>query len=462
MRRIRNIKWKKPIELSTTQIIAIGFFAAVIIGGLLLSLPVSSADGQAAPFLDALFMSATSVCVTGLVLVDTFSYWSLFGKLVILLLIQVGGLGIVSFTTSIMLIIGRRVTLKDRLLLQDAFNLNTLSGLVRFLRKILKGTFLVEGIGAVCYSFVFIPQFGWIKGTGISIFTAVSAFCNAGIDIIGPSSLTPYVADPWINIVTASLIILGGLGFIVWWNVIDVLKLIRSREIRIRNFLQKLNLHSKITLLTTAILILGGMLLVLLLEYHNDATLGPYSFGSKLLIAFFQSVTLRTAGFATIPQQNFLDSTAFVFILFMFIGGSPVGTAGGIKTTTFALVCIATLSTVKGNEDAIAFKRIIPLKLIRKALSVAFISMLALFSAIIILSVTNDGNFMDIAYETTSAIATVGLSRAYTSSLNAIGKAVIILCMYLGRIGPISLAIAFSFKKGQKHLIYPTENITVG
>lgn len=453
---------KKTIELSTTQIIAVGFLSAILLGGILLSLPVSSASGEATSFLDALFMSTTSVCVTGLVLVDTFSYWSLFGKIVILILIQIGGLGIVSLTTSIMLIVRKRVTLKDRLLLQDAFNLDTLSGLIKFLRKILKGTFCIESIGAFCYSFVFIPQFGWLKGLGISIFTAVSAFCNAGIDIIGSSSLIPYATHPWINLITASLIILGGLGFIVWWDVIDVLKLVRKGEIRLRNFFHKLNLHSKIVLLTTFILIFGGMLLILLLEYHNDGTLGQHSFGNKLLISFFQSVTLRTAGFATVPQQNLLDSTVFASIFLMFIGGSPVGTAGGIKTTTIALVCIATLSTIKGNEDAIAFKRVIPTKLIRKALSVTFISLLVLFSAIIILAMTNEGNFMDIAFETASAVGTVGLSRAYTSSLNTIGKVVIILCMYLGRIGPISLAIAFNFKKGQKLFAYPTENISIG
>lgn len=457
-----KLTFKKIFTFSTTQMIALGFFTAILIGALLLMLPVSSASGEVTPFLDALFTATTSVCVTGLVVVDTFSYWSLFGKIVILLLIQIGGLGVVALTTSVMLIIGRKVTLKDRLLLQDAFNLDTLSGLVKFLRRILKGTFIVEGIGALCYSFIFVPQFGFVKGIWVSVFNAVSAFCNAGIDIIGPNSLMPYVTNPWMNIVTALLIILGGLGFIVWWDIVDVMKAVRSKEIQIQLFFKRLTLHSKIVLVMTSILLFGGTLLILLLEYHNPATIGSYAFGDKLLISFFQSTTLRTAGFATIPQQNFLDSTAFISILLMFIGGSPVGTAGGIKTTTIALVAIATLSTIRGEEDAIAFKRVIPLKTIRKAISVVFISTIALFAAIIILLITNQGSFIDTAYETASAIATVGLSRGFTTSLNSIGKAVIILCMYLGRIGPISMVIAFSFKKGQNHFTYPTENITVG
>lgn len=400
--------------------------------------------------------------MTGLVVVDTFAYWSLFGKIIILLLIQIGGLGVITLTTSVMLIIGRRVTLKDRLLLQDAFNLDTLSGLIKFLLKIVKGTFIVEGVGALCCSFVFIPQFGIVKGIWISLFHAVSAFCNAGIDIIGTNSLVPYVTNPLINIVTAVLIILGGLGFIVWWNVIDVIRAVRAGEVKIRQFFRRLSLHSKIVLVMTAVLLFGGMLLILLLEYRNPQTLAPYGFGDKLLISFFQSATLRTAGFATLPQQSLLDSTAILSILLMFIGGSPVGTAGGIKTTTVALVAVATLSTIRGEEDAAVFRRVIPLKTIRKALSVAFISMLALITATLVLLVTNQGSFIDTAYETASAIGTVGLSRGFTTSLSTFGKAVIILCMYLGRIGPISMVIAFSFKKGQPHLTYPTENITVG
>lgn len=442
--------------------IALSFFTAILIGTFLLMLPVSSASGEGASFLTALFTSTTSICVTGLVVVDTFSYWSLFGKIVILLLIQIGGLGVITLTTSVMLIIGRKVTLKDRLLLQDAFNLDTLSGLIKFLRRIVKGTFIVEGIGALCYSFVFIPQFGVIKGIWVSVFNAVSAFCNAGIDIIGPNSLMPYVTNPLINIVTAVLIILGGLGFIVWWDITDIMKAVRAGEIKIQQFFRRLSLHSKIVLVMTGTLLFGGTLLILLLEYHNPQTLGSYGFGDKLLISFFQSVTLRTAGFVTIPQQNLLDSTAIVSILLMFIGGSPVGTAGGIKTTTIALVAIATLSTIRGEEDATVFKRVIPLKTIRKAISVVFISVLALITATVVLLATNQGSFMDIAYETASAIGTVGLSRSFTTSLNTFGKMVIILCMYLGRIGPISMVIAFSFKKGKSHLTYPTENITVG
>ena len=457
-----HVSSKKVIALSTPQIIALGFLLAILVGSILLCLPISSASGEMTPYFDALFMSATSICVTGIVLVDTFSYWSLFGKIIILLLIQIGSLGIVSLTTSIILILGKRVTLKGRLLLQEALNLDTLSGLVQFLLRVLKGTFIIEGIGTFCYAFVFVPEFGIVEGLWISLFTSVSAFCNAGFDIIGASSLMPYATNLWVNIVTTTLIIIGGLGFIVWWDIIDVLKLIRSGDTRITQFFKKLHLHSKIVLLTSLILTVGGTILILLLEYHNPATIGQYSFGNKVLVSFFQSVTLRTAGFATISQKNLMDSTAFVSILLMFIGGSPVSTAGGIKTTTIALVCIATISSLRSRENAVIFKRTLSTKLLQKALSITVVSTLLLFIAIIIITITNDRSFMDIAFETTAAICTTGLSRSLTPSLNMIGKVVIMLCMYYGRVGPISLAVATNIKKEQKHIGYPTENVTVG
>lgn len=450
-------------ELSTTQLIVLGFLSAILLGGILLCLPISSASGEATPFLDALFTSATSVCVTGLVVLDTYAHWNLFGQIVILLLIQCGGLGVISFTTAVMLVIGRKVTLRDRLLLEDAFNLNTLSGLIRFLKKVLKGTFIVEGIGAICYAFVFIPQFGVAKGIWVSVFNAVSAFCNAGIDIIGNTSLMQYVGNPLINIVTMLLIIMGGLGFIVWWDVVRVTRMCITKEIGGKQFFWKLNLHSKIVLLMTAGLILAGAVVVFALEYRNPMTLGDLSFGEKILASFFQSVTTRTAGFMSISQADLSDATSIFCILLMFIGGSPAGTAGGIKTTTMALLLIATLSVVKGKEEIVAFRRSIPVQVVRKSLAVTIISITITLTAIMLLLVFEQGSFIDIAYETVSAIGTVGLSRNFTLSLDAIGKIIIIVCMYLGRIGPISMAIAFGQKKGRKGRVsMPEENVTVG
>ncbi len=454
---------KKKRELSTTQLIVVGFLTAILIGTVLLMLPISSAAGEVTSFTEALFTATTSVCVTGLVVVDTYAHWSLFGKIVILFLIQCGGLGIMSFTTFLMLLIGRNVTLKNRLLLEDAFNLNTLKGLVRFLIKVVKGTLLIEAIGAVLYSFVFVKRFGLAKGVFVSVFNAVSAFCNAGMDIIGNQSLAEYVGNPLINFVTMALIILGGIGFIVWWDVVRVLQLIRTKEISVRQFFQKLSLHSKVVFTATAGLIFVGAVSVFILEYSNPATLGGLSFGNKIQAALFQSVTTRTAGFFTIPQQSMRDSTSLICMILMFIGGSPVGTAGGIKTTTAALLLIAAWSMVRGNQEASAFKRTIPLVNVRKALAVILISFLTMLVATIVLLTFEEGAFMDIMYETISAIGTVGLTRNYTGSLNEIGRYIIIILMYLGRIGPISLAIAFSYKKGQGNLVsYPKEEVTVG
>lgn len=454
---------KKARELSTTQVIAMGFFLAILIGAFILMLPVSSAQGIWTNPVDALFTATTSVCVTGLVVVSTCSYWSFFGQLVILFLIQIGGLGIVALTTSIMIFIGKKVTLKDRLLLEDAFNLNTLSGLVRFLKNILKGTLLIEGIGAICYSFVLIPRFGIRKGFWASVFQAVSAFCNAGMDIMGENSMMDYVSNPWMNLVTMLLIILGGIGFIVWWDVVRVAKLCREQEVRAGQFFRRLRLHTKIVFTMTGILILSGTLAVLILEYGNPETLGSLGFAGKLQAALFQSVTLRTAGFATISQKGLMESTSLVCMLLMFIGGSPVGTAGGIKTTTMAVLFIAAFSVANGKEEAGIFKRTIARETIRKSLAIVIFSLMAALLAVLTLLSLEQGSFMDVAYETVSAVGTVGLSRDFTSSLDMAGKLIITLCMYLGRIGPISMMIAFHLKKGKAGIgTYPKEDITVG
>lgn len=448
-------------KLSTTQLIVLGFLSAIMIGAILLMLPVAAADGQSTPFLDALFTATTSVCVTGLVVVDTFSHWSTFGHVVILLLIQCGGLGIISITTGVMLMIGKKVSLKDRLLLEDAFNLNSLSGLVRFLKRVIKGTFLIEAIGAVCYMFVFIPEFG-VKGIWISIFNSVSAFCNAGIDIIGNNSLMNYVGNVPVNIITMLLIVLGGLGYIVWWDFLRVLGLVRKGEIKKGQIWNKLTLHTKLVVVMTVGLILVGALVVFCIECNNPETLGPLSAGEKILASFFQSVTCRTAGFATVSQIGLKDSTALFCMILMFIGGSPVGTAGGIKTTTIAVIVIAAGSIIRGYEDAGLFGRNISIRNVRKALAVTLVSALVTLTALMTLLCIQPGGFVDIAYEVFSAVATVGLTRNLTPALNVAGKIIIILCMYLGRIGPISMAIAVGHKKKKAMVHMPQEEVTIG
>ena len=286
---------KSRFTITTTHYILFSFLTAILVGSVLLTLPISSASGQATPFIDALFTATTATCVTGLVVVPTVTAWSLFGQIVILVLIQIGGLGIITIMASITVFLHRRMCLADRLLLRDAFNLNTLSGLEVFVKKVIKGTLVIEGIGACIYMTVFVPQFG-LKGIWISVFTSISAFCNAGIDIIAENSLCNYTLNPIINITTCLLIILGGLGYIVWWDFMRVSKEKRTKKVK---FWRTLTLHSKIVIGATAVLILVGGILILLFEYNNPNTLGGYSFMEKVEAALFQSVTTRTAGFAT-------------------------------------------------------------------------------------------------------------------------------------------------------------------
>ena len=443
---------KKFLRLTTTQIIMLSFLAMILLGSLLLALPVSAADGVSVPYLDALFTATTATCVTGLVTLPTFSTWSIFGQIVILLLIQIGGLGVITIISAFMILLQKRMGIGDRLLLQDAFNLNTLSGIVRFVKRVLAGTFLVEGVGAALYMIVFVPEFG-ARGIWISIFTAISAFCNAGIDIIGPNSLCDYATNPIINLVTAALIILSGIGYIVWWDVLRVGR---------RGF-RGLTLHSKIAISTTAILIFGGGILIFLLEYGNPLTIGTLSFFDKLQVAFFQSITTRTAGFATVPQQDLTNASSILCLLLMFIGGSPVGTAGGIKTVTVAVLVVSALATIQNKNDVTLFHRNISRQAVNKAVAVTAMSFAILFASTILLCAVTDAGALDVVYETVSATATVGLTRDLTPSLNSAGKAIIIVTMYLGRVGPISLALALNSSKKQRNLIKnPTEDISVG
>ena len=450
---------KKKFSLSTTQTIMLSFLCVILLGSLLLTLPISSADGKSVPYLDALFTATTATCVTGLVTVPTVTTWSIFGQVVILVLIQIGGLGVITILSSVMILLHKRMGIGNRLLLQDAFNLNSLSGIVRFVQKVMLGTFLVEGIGALLYMTVFVPEFG-LKGIWISVFTAISAFCNAGIDIIGENSLCDYATNPIINGVTSALIILSGIGYIVWWDVLQTGKKAAGKP---RKFFKHLTLHSKIAIATTLILIFGGGLLIFLFEYSNPATIGEMSLWDKLQVSLFQSITTRTAGFASIPQQELTNGSSILCLLLMFIGGSPVGTAGGIKTVTFAVLAVSALATIQNKNQTTLFQRNIPRQAINKAVAVTAMSFGILFVSTLLLSAVTDADSLDILFETVSATATVGLSRNLTAQLTGAGKAIIIATMYLGRVGPISLALALnSRKKIQNIITNPTEEISVG
>lgn len=425
----------------------------------MLALPMSSADGHSQGLVNALFTATTATCVTGLVVVPTVSAWSTFGQAVILLLIQLGGLGIITVMSGVALMFHRKMGLAGNMLLQDAFNLNTLSGLSSFVKKVIAGTFIIEGIGVLLYMTVFVPDFG-LRGIWISVFTAVSAFCNAGIDIIGTVSLCDYAVNPLINTVTGLLIVLGGIGYIVWWDFIRVITQYKKKK---GNIFKRLTLHSKIALTATAVLLFGGAALFFVLEYNNSLTIGDMSLFDKIQICLFQSVTTRTAGFATVPQENLTEASAIVALLLMFIGGSPVGTAGGIKTVTITVLFAAAYAAIKNRNEVSMFSRTVSKQAVSKAIGVTCMSFTIMFVSTVLLAAATDAPALDILYETVSATATVGLTRNLTPSLNLLGRLIIIASMYLGRVGPISLAVAFTFKKQNDNIVKnPTEIISVG
>ncbi len=452
----KNIKNEKKKSISTTKKIILGFLLVIVVGTILLSLPISNVGGRV-DILTALFTATTSVCVTGLVVVDTFAYWTLFGKVVILLLIQIGGMGIIAIICGMMLMLHKKVNLKERLVIQDAYNLNNLQGVIRFVKKIIIGTFVVELIGALLYMIAFIPEFGIAKGIWYSIFNSISAFCNAGIDIIGPSSMIPYQSSPLVLITTMMLIFNSGIGFVVWWDVIEVVKKVIKKEIKPGDFISKLSIHTRLVLSVTFTLIFAGAALILLFEWNNRGTIGNMKLFDKVLNSLFQSVTLRTAGFASFSQGDMEGSSVLVSIVLMLIGGSPVGTAGGVKTVTVAVLFFAVAAVIKGRNEAIVYNRSINQDLIRKSLAVVLISLVAFVVLSILLMITNDFSMEDSLFEVASAIATVGLSRGITAELNTVGQLIIIIGMYLGRIGPISMFIAFSNKYSIKNSLHYVE-----
>ncbi len=452
------MKRKKRFSLSTTHLIMLSFLGVIAVGALLLWLPISTKSGESVAFVDALFTATTATCVTGLVTLSTHATWSVFGQIVILLLIQIGGLGLITIMGAISLFLHRKMGLGDRVLLRDAFNLNTLSGLGSFVKRVVLGSLIVEGAGALLYMTVFIPQFG-AKGIWISIFTAISAFCNAGIDLLGDVSLSAYATHPLINAVTMALIVSGGIGFVVWWDIIHVFTYVGKRK---RPF-SYLTLQSKIALAGTAALLLLGTVAFLALEWNNPLTFGPHSLPNKLQMALFQSVTTRTAGFFTVPQEALTMPSALLSLVLMFIGGSPVGTAGGIKTVTFAILIAKAASAIRGRNRVSLFGRTVKDEAIGKAVAVCMTSFCIMALATFGLSLVTSAPLIDVLYETVSATATVGLTRALTPTLSAVGKLIVIATMYLGRVGPISLAVAFTVGSNSQNLIEnPTEDISVG
>ncbi len=447
---------KKKIVLSSMQVILLGFFGLILLGSLLLQLPISFQKGQSVAYMDALFTATTSVCVTGLVTVPVAETFSIFGQAVILLLIQVGGLGVITVAAALMISFQKKLGINDRILISDSFNLSSMNGIVSFVKRVIAFTFAIEGLGALLYMTVFIPEYG-VTGIWYAVFHSVSAFCNAGIDLIGNQSFYPYVLNPTVNFTTMFLIISGGLGFVVWFDILENLRRKKRSGIRF------LTLHSKIVLCVTAVLVIGGGLIFFLLEQNNPLTIGNYSFGEKAMISAFQSVTTRTAGFATVPQENLTGGSAFFSMLLMLIGGSPAGTAGGIKTVTLFVLMMTTLAVIRSKRSVDVFHRQIGLEAVKKAVAVFLFSLLIVILSTFLLLIMQGGDLLDILYETVSATATVGLTRNFTGSLNLFGKLVIIFTMYFGRVGPISLAFAFSTDKSRENtVVNPQEEIIVG
>ncbi len=467
--KIKKEAWKQVTDrigahMTASQIMVAGFAILIFAGGFLLSMPLCNADGKWLNFMDALFTACSAVCVTGLVTIIPASQFTLIGKLILLLLIQLGGLGIIACTMGAFLILKKQITIRSRVMIQDSYDLHTMSGVVAMLRYVLHGTFFVEGIGAVLYAIAFIPEYGVGRGVWYGIFHAVSAFCNAGIDILGADSLERYQTDPYMNLVTILLIIVSGLGFLVWRDLTLTAKRIVKREYRIGRALQKMRLHTKLALSMTAFLLIVGTVAIFGMEYSNPRTIGSLTLGQKWLASLFQAVTTRTAGFFTIPQDHFLPQSQLLSCMLMFIGGCPGGTAGGVKTTTVAILAATCWSVLKGSEDTECFRRkLLPVN-IRTGFSVAAVSFLAVLCGTMAILILEHTGVMEALYEVVSATGTVGLTAGLTPSLGAGGKCVIIFLMYMGRLSPVTLALLFAGKMGKRGRgrKLPEERIMVG
>ncbi len=458
MNKKKNIRW------NTLRVTAAGFLGIILLGAVLLYLPVSNT--QPISFIDALFTSVTSVCVTGLVTVVPAAQFTVFGKVILLLLIQIGGLGVIACAAIFFLLQGRKITIQERVVLKESYGAERLGGIVKLVKKVITGTFVAEGAGAVLYAFQFIPEYGVIRGSCYSVFHAVSAFCNAGIDILGSNSLGNYVANPIVNVTTILLVILSGIGFTVWFDVIGNCRRLIRKEIPKRWWFTRLRLHSKLAILMTLLLILGGTVFIFLAEYRNPKTIGEMTLAQKLLASLFQSVTTRTAGFCTLPQGALHDETKLFCSILMFIGGSPGGTAGGVKTTTMAMLFLACVTFVRGGNDTECMGKKITVANFRTGFCVVMVAFSVFITGTIaILFLESDSVMLvNVIYETASAIGTAGLTADLTPHLGRASQCVLMVMMYIGRLGPLTLALMFAGKTHPRDRIrsLPEEQIMVG
>ena len=443
-------------SLNATRVVAVSFAVIILVGALLLTLPIASRSGESAGFFTGLFTATSATCVTGLILVDTWTQWSLFGQVVILAMIQLGGLGFMTVITLVSFALHRRIGLSERLIMVSTLNLNDLDGVVRVVRHALMGTFLLEGIGAVILSACMIPEFGIAGGIWRGIFHAVSAFCNAGFDLLGGrfgafTSLVGYNDHPVVLLTIAALIMVGGLGFFVWEDIL------RKRSIH------RLSVYSKMVLLMTALLIVGGAAFFLVEEYANPATLGNMPFWQKLCNALFQSVTLRTAGFDAIGQGGLSDSSKAFSSILMLIGGSSGSTAGGLKTATVAVLLLALRSGLAGREQVTFRGRTIPYRRVLNAMTLALVMLFLFLVGSMVISTVEGLPYLDCAFEVASAMGTVGLTTGLTPNLTPFSQTLIILLMYLGRVGVLSFSIALMTRgRTMDKIRYPEMNVMIG
>ena len=445
----------KKKNMHPTRVLALGFLTVILVGAVLLTLPIATTTGESVGFLAALFTATSCTCVTGLAVVETGIVYSVFGQAVMLVLIQVGGLGFMTAAALLFMLVGKRITLQNRLTIAEGLNESQISGMARLVRRVCALTAGIEFTGSVLLAFRFVPQFGWAKGLWFSVFHSVSAFCNAGFDLLGKGdSLVSYSGDPYVLIIITLLIVFGGLGFAV---ITDMWK---------KKRVSAWGLHTKIVVVMTAALIFGGAAIFLLAEYNNPGTLGPMGFGDKVVNAIFQSVTLRTAGFASISQANLSNASYLLCLLLMFIGASPASTGGGIKTTTFFVMLLFVGSVVKSRKNIQCFGRKLPDDIGRKVVAITFISLALVCLIVFGICLAEAGTGIrsdEIVYESISAFATVGTSMGITAALSSVSQILLIIGMFCGRVGPVTLAVAFSVRAGKEDgLRYPEEKIMVG
>ncbi len=439
------------------RVLAAGFLALILLGAALLSLPIATVSGQSIGLSRGLFTATSAVCVTGLVVVDTGTTFSLFGQLVLLLLIQMGGLGFMVFATMAMVVLGRRITLRDRMVIREAMNTSTLAGLVKLTGWYGLMALAIELAGAALLSTRLVPLLGWGKGIYFSVWHAVSAFCNAGFDLFGHfSSLTAFQRDPVVLLTVGALIILGGLGFSVMAEVIN-------GHFRWRTF----SLHAKLVLLVSAGLLALGTVFYALVEWRNPGTLGSVEgAGYKVLNAFFQSVTMRTAGFNSVDLARLTEASKLFSVFLMFIGASSASTGGGVKTTTVAVLGLVVWSVIRGDEEVTVLGKRLPTGLVRRALAITLISLFIMLTGAVALTLLEQDTrpMIDLLFESASAMATVGVSSVGTPGLSVLSKVILIPMMYFGRVGPLTMALALANKQGTRknHVRYPEESITIG